>query len=538
MVADPNKQTIDGLEIDPAVVKVMKAIRQVESNGNYNARGDGGAAFGAFQYNEQTGPGWKNIARQYLGDENAPMTPANQNKATYIRIKQWKDEGLQPEEIAARWNGASRDANGTYVYNNPEYGEKFRQALMGGGTGGNYTPPPVPEPYVAPEQPVSERPDINPVTEVGKGVLKGAVGRLVDVSRMGEGILNQTVGRGVNAILGNGLKPLSVEQRQNPLSITVAGSPAASKLDETIASKNKYQTGGKIAETVAEFLVPSSLAAKGLAHAKRIAGAGKEALEIVAPKLNKKTITQGLSRGLGGRNGSQITLDADEKTIAAAKAIEDLVKTSTIRAKDTVEKKANAVLDEIGSVAEDLRSQLRNRDVQPILSPEELGGLIQRTKAKFEESPLLVGDAGKAAERIFNKFVSFLPKNRDIVAEDILDARQALDKWMKAEGRGSAFDPRTENAISKGLREIRQGANELLANKAEDVPTKAMFQRQSSLYDALENIIETGYKEVGTTGLQRLAKKHPYISGAIGSAVGGLLPVGLGAYAYDKIRGD
>lgn len=140
----PNQQLTasDGTVLDPKVLRVMKAIRQNESsNADYGAVGDGGDAHGAFQYNEKTGPGWKNIARQYLGDENAPMDKANQNKATYLRIKEWKDKDFQPEEIAALWNGASKGPNGRYVCNNPDYCRRFLENLMGGQQTNQAVPP-------------------------------------------------------------------------------------------------------------------------------------------------------------------------------------------------------------------------------------------------------------------------------------------------------------------------------------------------------------------------------------------------------------
>lgn len=130
---EPQTTTLkDGTQLDLKALKVMKAIREVESGGDYNAIGDNGNAKGAYQFNEKTGPGWKNLARTYLGDENAAFDKGNQNKVAYSRIKQWKDEGKQPDEIAALWNGATKDANGKYTYNKPEYGQKFRAALTGG----------------------------------------------------------------------------------------------------------------------------------------------------------------------------------------------------------------------------------------------------------------------------------------------------------------------------------------------------------------------------------------------------------------------
>lgn len=203
-------QINDGTVLDPKVVKVMRAIRQVESGGSadpYKAVGDAGAAHGAFQYNEKTGPGWSNLAKQYLGDANAPMDKANQNKVTYMRIKAWKDEGRDPEEIAALWNGASKDPNtGRYIYNNPQYGEKFRAALTGQSYGGNYTPPPpTPQQYKPAEksgiQSLAGQVDQTP--ERGLGGFINETGQAF--TRTGEGI-NKAVGADYNNIVSKGIQ--------------------------------------------------------------------------------------------------------------------------------------------------------------------------------------------------------------------------------------------------------------------------------------------------------------------------------------------
>lgn len=126
--------------LDPKIVKVMRAIRQVESGGAkdpYTVKGDKGSSMGAFQWNNGGKPlkdgelpkNWKRDAKETLGDENAPMTRANQNQVTYKKIEKWKNEGRGPEEIAAKWNGARKLKDGTYTYVNPKYGVKFRNAL-------------------------------------------------------------------------------------------------------------------------------------------------------------------------------------------------------------------------------------------------------------------------------------------------------------------------------------------------------------------------------------------------------------------------
>lgn len=133
---------IDPTTLDPKVIKVMKALRSVESGdgkgggADYNAIGDKGSSTGAFQWNNGKTPvpkggipiNFQTDARA-LGFDPNDFSPANQNKVMYHKIKKQKDAGLGPEEIAAIHNGARKDANGKYIYNAPEYGVKFRNAL-------------------------------------------------------------------------------------------------------------------------------------------------------------------------------------------------------------------------------------------------------------------------------------------------------------------------------------------------------------------------------------------------------------------------
>lgn len=123
--------------LDPKVLKVLRGIRTVESGGDYNAIGDNGASAGAFQWNNnqvKLQPG--QMPARFLdhakeaGVQVNDFSRASQNKVAYSIMKKWKDEGLQPEEIAAKWNGARKDpTTGRLTYVAPEYGVKFRKAL-------------------------------------------------------------------------------------------------------------------------------------------------------------------------------------------------------------------------------------------------------------------------------------------------------------------------------------------------------------------------------------------------------------------------
>lgn len=80
---------------------IAAAIKKVESGGNYNARG-GSGEFGAYQFMPST---WKGWAKTYLGNANAAMTPANQDKVAEARIQDLLNQGRTPEQIALIWNG-------------------------------------------------------------------------------------------------------------------------------------------------------------------------------------------------------------------------------------------------------------------------------------------------------------------------------------------------------------------------------------------------------------------------------------------------
>ena len=115
-----NIQTQQNETLDPSIVNLAKAIAQTESGGNYNAVGDKGTSQGAYQFQPQS---WKEWAGQYLGDENAQMTPENQDKVAYYKIKDWGSQGYNPDQIASLWNSGNPDYAGNVGVN--KQGLKF-----------------------------------------------------------------------------------------------------------------------------------------------------------------------------------------------------------------------------------------------------------------------------------------------------------------------------------------------------------------------------------------------------------------------------
>jgi hypothetical protein len=113
-----------------SVKSIASAIKKVESNGNYQAKG-GSGEFGAYQFMPNT---WKSWAGKYLGNSSAPMTQENQDKVAEQHITSLLKQGYSPKEIALIWNGGEpkvkKGVNKWGVaYDSGAYADKVLKAL-------------------------------------------------------------------------------------------------------------------------------------------------------------------------------------------------------------------------------------------------------------------------------------------------------------------------------------------------------------------------------------------------------------------------
>jgi len=153
----PPQQTAGSTtSMDNDVINLAKAIRQTESGGDFNAKGGSGES-GAYQWMPGT---WKAHAKQALGNENAEMSPSNQNAVAYTVLKSWKDQGLNPAQIAAKWNSGSevgwenkRGTNSAGIqYDVPKYVKSVTDAYQTVKAGGQtYADPNNPSSVAAPQ---------------------------------------------------------------------------------------------------------------------------------------------------------------------------------------------------------------------------------------------------------------------------------------------------------------------------------------------------------------------------------------------------
>ena len=120
------------------VDQIASAIKQIESNNNYEAKGASGE-YGAYQFMPGTWEEWSSQYAQQVLQMSMILnpTPENQDAVAKWKISQWVSQGLSPEQIAAKWNSGSEigweNKIGTnkqgVAYNVPAYVNKFKNAL-------------------------------------------------------------------------------------------------------------------------------------------------------------------------------------------------------------------------------------------------------------------------------------------------------------------------------------------------------------------------------------------------------------------------
>lgn len=227
--------------------------------------------------------------------------------------------------------------------------------------------------------------------------------------------------------------------------------------------------------------------------------------DLITPTMSAKDAATAIKTGKvteAGLTGSRDVSQAIGGFENIQKAVESV---RGVSPKKTLLENANAIHDEIGTVAETLKSSIKDKG---FFSPSEFKGYMNTVKTELQQNPTLVGDAEKTANKILTKFNSLVAE-KGYTPSGLLEARKGLDAWMSSQ-KGNVFNPNTESAVTTALRAIRQGGNDFLAQRVPDVAVKELLAKQSDLYRAIENIAPKAAKE-GGNALQRWVKAHPKI---------------------------
>jgi hypothetical protein len=344
--------------------------------------------------------------------------------------------------------------------------------------------------------------------DTGMGIAKGVGEQLLGAS-------GDTTNPVIEGMLSNAPQlQQGVKNLQNDLQPSNATQAAAS--GQTQFAANLLPIGGGVTE---------------VADAAREAAIPEQAAQIASEKPTLGTVAKGL-----------MSFGNDAQAAKDAQSIEPLVKSGALKTGvDAVTTAQNTATlqGEISRSATQLINDLKSGDIQQVVQPEHITEAFQNGLNTINEEADNVEQATAKYQQYWNKFLGYLPKDREVLPSDTLQARKSFDQWLGNVNKSSIFDPATENSKTIAARLVRQNANGITAANAPSIAVKDSLSYQSSLYNVLKNVAKKGAPAVKKAqeiaempGLKGVAMRHPYLSGAAGLIGTGLLEgAGLGAAA-------
>ena len=489
-------------QLDPQVVTLAKAIRKVETNGNYSAVNpdSGGVSVGAYQWHgANQAAAMQHFKTEAVAEGLNPndFSPTNQDLVAYTKMKNLKDQGYHAGEIAALWNGA-KIVNGRPVPINPAYVQKVQKAVSEvSGTNGYVTPPPLPAAATATPQQTQDssgsqdtnQPNNQPMSagqDVGNfalGVAKSVPQTLVGLGKLGESALDQTFGRVANAVSGKGFSA----QNFNPNEQT-----NQSNIDNSIKANNTAQKAGVVAGDIGQFFIPGGAEEAGANIASKAAellDLGPNAIKTI--ELGGRGLVSGventaLGKAQGQTNGqalatggiSAVAPFAGQAVKGITGLLPDLLGGQGSKAALAVKAANPELYEDIasgartpGSLASDITSaadqyektgkaslQAMKDSLPDVAMPKtNIQGQIQKIIDSVSGSNLSVED-----ERTLNKLQDYVSKNvgNNTTSKGILDLRTGIDNGGYYKDGSSAY-----SNSNKVVQQVRQLLNNTVIDR-------------------------------------------------------------------------
>ncbi len=565
-------------QLDPQALNLAKAIRRAETGGHadpYNARGASGET-GAYQFMPDT---WKQWAGQYLQNSNADYSVENQNRVAYSRIKELKDQGMTPAQIASMWNSGKADAyknglKGTNSqgvdYDVPAYVQKVSQhynELKGGQNQINPTvgmltmenrpveapvePPAEPLPPAEPEQ----KKDFG--SRLGAGVLDFVAPILTKKDRTAGEWVGDAALTALNLVPGTALLKAGLRGAKTGLGLVrgaetlsnaeKAAEVAAGAVKSRLSPKNiAIGAGTGYGLDVASSLSEGETSAKdiltpGVGTALGVAGGAlartvprneiEKAARDLIPDLSygksvKKAGRTGLvsEGGIMGRVSEPITADTYKTTEVVLKNI------PRFNRMGTYSEKLNAVNAARTRLADDLERQIEINGDNIIYPYREL----EKKMASLELPIQVRADATQLRQfEIAQQAAMEMARKNGGDIKGLFQARKEFDDLVEKEFP-TLYDRENapmRQAITSMRRVMNETIEESLKNKVEYADS---LKQQTQLFNARDALASKAYAELGTNRLERWATEHPYTTGAIKS----VLPAGAAAGATGWLLKD
>ncbi len=288
-----------------------------------------------------------------------------------------------------------------------------------------------------------------------------------------------------------------------------------SQVNDQLQSKSTGEQVGGALETIGELgagLVtkgPEAITKATQAYdAYKEAKVGKDALEVVTPKLSKLETEKALAEGRGETKGllRKTTIAPDKRLLDVADATKGIVKKGASGAENI-----NAVKTALNHEAESLKAQIKTVD-HPY-SFKELNAKL----SNIEEPISLKGTPFEKQIGAVKQAAMDIAKKKGGNISSLLDSRKEFDALVSKE-YPNLYDK--ENApMRNAITGIRNAMNDFIEkNLPEGNQYRDSLKKQSLYYDAIDNIAGKSTGEVGTSKIGRalkVVKDHP-----VGSLIG------------------
>lgn len=562
-------------ELDQDVVRMAKAIRQKESGNKQVIPGEGSSVGGAslYQYTHGT---WKDVAKRYLGDENALMTPENENQASYKRIKEWKDKGYNIGQIASMWNAGEGEPNAylgkwekttsTHKAGNPssgtnEYGipydvpgyakkiaEEYQKLKSEEKQNTNIyqtSPAPIPQSSISNET-------IKPGEEtLGSQLQKRAQDLAKTWEDTGSGKINpfstgvQTIGTGLGAVADivnkglentpvigwalKGIEKIIGKGAQNFLN-TEPGQAVAQSLNEFSTKHpeiSKDIKGGLDIATALPIL-------KGFRTVKNaVLDASAKGLKGWAENSVKKDLVQAVNKTVAGRDILSKN-PGSIKTLITEQAIPDIS-----REGNSVRYSTQKAFDKLGEKI----SNIEDNQLQPLLRQASTQGINTKVPIESIRNNALKdivsefksgGNVGKAKTEVNRIFDDYKGSYGDYISlEDLNDMKRGI------RGTVNFNSPKLESDVSYQIGQVFQHTIEKSAKKLGLDDVNAINKSMAELIKA-QNVLKVLNGKSVAQGLigKTLRTGSVAIGESLGRATGIPFAGSLGAYQAGNIAAN
>jgi hypothetical protein len=254
----------------------------------------------------------------------------------------------------------------------------------------------------------------------------------------------------------------------------------------------------------------------------------KFAAELIKPIETKATKLSQVARTTEA--GGIFKKDIVTPTIMEENMAKEVAQIPGISPKNTFQKNFNLIRDYNVQQAKQLEADIAKYDFA--IPKKEVISRLNVAANELKNSPLIVGDSAKTAQRLIAGAKNIIDKNSG-TGSGLLKARKEYDSWVLSQ-KPKVFDATADNAFTIANDTVRKTLNNLLDEKAVNLGIKDSLKKQSTLYSAMENVVPKAAEEANTVfgrTMQKIGKilgtKNKIVQG-IAAAVG---IGGLGAAA-------